>query len=100
MNGIITFFHKIFCLFVNLVPSASFCCKRKASKMAGGLQKSQFPNSLVNWEKFRSIAQACFQKKKKNSVFITNWEKLRSLARATLKNPKTSVNWKQLGSTA
>ena len=25
-----------------------------------GLQKSQFPNSLVNWEKFKTTVQACF----------------------------------------
>ena len=41
------FFCKILCLFINLVPSASFYYKRKALKIGGGykrgLQKSQFP---------------------------------------------------------
>ena len=59
MNGVIFFYAK-FCLFVNFIPSAPFRYKRKVSKMGEGfdkeLQKSQFPNSLVNWEKFKSTA--------------------------------------------
>ena len=48
---------------------------------ARGLQKSQFSNSLVNWEKFGSAAKA-FQKSQ-FSISIINWEKLRP----TFQNP-------------
>ena len=46
MNRVIFFFCNILCLFVNLVPSASFRHKRKASKMGGvwgGLQNLNLP---------------------------------------------------------
>ena len=54
---------------------------------ARGLQKSQFSNSLVNWEKFGSAAKA-FQKSQ-FSISIINWEKLRSThsPRPTFQNP-------------
>ena len=52
-----------------------------------GLQKSQFLNSLVNWEKFGSATWVYFQKIQFFIVFM-NWEKLKSLARETFKNPK------------
>ena len=40
----IIFFCEILCLFVNLVSNASFCYKRKASKM-GGEYKGDFKNA-------------------------------------------------------
>ena len=92
MNGIKFFFSEIR-LFVNLILSASFYYKRKASKVGReykGDFKSQFPDSLVKWEKFRSTSQTGFQKTQ-FSIFMINWEKLRSPARATFKNPKTSL---------
>ena len=49
---------------------------------ARGLQKSQFLNSLVNWEKFGSVALA-FQKSQLSICFM-NWEKL---GRPTFQNP-------------
>ena len=39
MNGTIFFFCEVLCLFLKLVPSASFCYKRKASKMGGRYNK-------------------------------------------------------------
>ena len=104
MNGIIFFFCKILCLFVNFIASTSFHYKRNASKMGGGyekgLQKSQFPNSLVNWEKFRSTAQACFQK---NPIFHL-YHKLGKTEKSSqsniLKSQNLFVNWEQLGSAA
>ena len=51
-----------------------------------GLQKSQFLNSLVNWEKSGSAIQAYTQKISLDPFL--NWEKLRNLARATFKNPE------------
>ena len=62
MNDIIFFFCEILCLFVNLVPSASFCYRRKASKMRGdirGTSKVQIPQIFSELEKFRSTVQAC-----------------------------------------
>ena len=55
-----------------------------------GLQKSQFLNSLVNWEKFRSATWVYIQKPQL-FIFFMNWEKLRSPAIATFKNPKMSL---------
>ena len=56
-----------------------------------GLQKSQFLNSLVNWEKSGSATQAYTQKKNFFFIFFLNWEKLRNPARATFKNPKITL---------
>ena len=54
-----------------------------------GLQKSQFLNSLVNWEKSGSAIQA-YTQKIYFDLFL-NWEKLRNPARATFKNPKITL---------
>ena len=56
------------------------------------LQKSQFFNSLVNWEKFGSATQASIKKKIQFFIFFMNWEKWRSTARATFKNPKLTLS--------
>ena len=60
INGIMYFFSAKFFLYSNLVFSASFHYKRKTSKIGAVYkrvpQKSQYPNSLVNWEKFGRIA--------------------------------------------
>ena len=57
------------------------------------LQKSQFFNSLVNWEKFGSATQASIKKKKiQFFIFFMNWEKWRSTARATFKNLKLTLS--------
>ena len=55
-----------------------------------GFQKSQFLNSLVNWEKSGSTIQAYIQKIL-IFIFFLNWEKLRSPTTATFKNPKISL---------
>ena len=84
------FFCEVIYLFVNLFPNASFCYKKKASKMGGGIRatsKIPIPQLLVSWENFRRIAKACFEKNQL-SIFIVNWEKMRSLARVTCKNRK------------
>ena len=62
-----------------------------------GLQRSQFLNSLANWEKFESATQAYIQKSN-FFIFFKNWEKLRSPARAIFKNPILFVKWENLGS--
>ena len=59
-----------------------------------GLYKSQFPNSLANWEKFRSATRLILKK----PIFYLfnelekNW---RSPDRATFKNPKISLRIKK-----
>ena len=53
---------------------------------ARGLQKSKFPNSLINWEKFGSTAKANIQITK-FPISLMNWEKLRSSAKMIFKNP-------------
>ena len=51
------------------------------------IQKFQFPNSLVNWEKFGITALANIQKFQ-CSISFMNWKKLlRSPIRAKLTNP-------------
>ena len=87
MNGIIFFFCEILCLFVNLVPIASFCYKRKSSKMAGGYKGghgggraskipiSQLFSKLGKIKKFNPgllSKDPIFQ----FSIFIINWIKL------------------------
>ena len=42
------------------------------------LQKSQFPNSLVNWEQFASTTYAHIKKAPISHLFSLNWEQLRS----------------------
>ena len=94
MNGIIFFFSaKFFVYLSTLSPVHVFAVRERRQRWERdirGIQKSQFPNSLVNWEKFRSTVQACFQKTQ-FSIFIIHWEKLRSPARAAFKNPKASL---------
>ena len=60
-----------------------------------GLQKSQFPNSAVNWEKFRSTVQT-YVHKTQFFFFFVNWKKLRIPTKAAFKNP----NWEKLKSAA
>ena len=55
-----------------------------------GLQKSQFLNSAVNWEKFRSTVQT-FIHKTQFFFFFVNWKKLRIPDKAAFKNP----NWEK-----
>ena len=55
-----------------------------------GLQKFQFSNSAVNWEKFQSKAQA-YVPKTQFLLFYLNWKKLRSTDKAAFKNPKISL---------
>ena len=84
---------KFFIYFSTLSPAHLFAKDEGFKDESGykrGLQKFQFPNPLVDWEKFRSNAQACFQKTK-FYIFIMNWEKLRNPTRATFKNPKISL---------
>ena len=49
------------------------------------LQKSRFPNCLVNWEKLRSTDHANIPKSQ-FSIFSMNWENLRAPVGATFKN--------------
>ena len=89
----ILFSAKFFVYLSTLPPAHLFAARGRLQRWEAditGLQKSQFSNSLVNWEKFRSTVQACFQKTQ-FSIFLINWEKLRSPARAAFKNPKTSL---------
>ena len=51
-----------------------------------GLQKSQFLNSLANWEILGGAAYAYIDKIQ-FSIFFLNLEKLGSPSRATFKNP-------------
>lgn len=62
---------------------------------------SQFPNSLVHWEKIESTTWGYIQKSQ-CSIFFMNREKLGSLARATFKNFHfyLFVEREELGSTA
>ena len=64
-----------------------------------GLQKPQFLNSLVNWEKFGKYDLGLYSK---SSIFYPfhELEKMRSLARATFKNLKISLLIGKLGSAA
>ena len=50
------------------------------------IQKSQFSNSLGNWEKCGSTAYGNIQKSKLLISFM-NWENLESPTRATFENP-------------
>ena len=52
-----------------------------------GLQKSQFLNPLVNWEKSGSATEAILKK----IIFLFNWEKLNNIQ--TRKN--VFVNWEK-----
>ena len=73
------FFLKNSNLIVNWVPSLFY--------KSLGLQNSQIPNSLLNWEKSGNEAWAYIQKTY-FYIFFFNLEKLRSSARATFKNPE------------
>ena len=93
MNGIIFFFCQILCLFVNLVPSASFCYNKRVSKKGQAIRgTSKIPISQLFSElgKTQKYIPGLFSKKK-ISILIINWEKLRSPATATFKNPKISL---------
>ena len=56
------------------------------TKYERGTQKSQFSNSLVNWEEFGSTVYANNKKSRFSNSFM-NWEKMRIPARATFNNP-------------
>ena len=49
-----------------------------------GPQKSQFSNSLVNWEKFGCKLRLKFKKQQQLFIFFMDWEKFR------IQNIKTS----------
>ena len=56
------------------------------TKYERGTQKSQFSNSLVDWEEFGSTVYANNKKSRFSNSFM-NWEKMRIPARATFNNP-------------
>ena len=55
-----------------------------------GIQNSQLPNLLENWENFGSATYAYIQNPPIFHIFM-NWEKMRSLTKATLKSIKISL---------
>ena len=76
--GSFFFSAKFFVYLSTLSPAHIFAVRGRLQRWEGNIRgtlKIPISNSLVNLKKFRSTAQACFQKIQ-FSIFIINWEKV------------------------